>query len=213
MLLICALATGGGGAYLLAGDWLREMQYRGPVPSVVAQPDPARQIEPQRLVPDRIVIDSAAVNTIVEPAPSTHQVNQFTGTTVPTFPVPGGPFTTVWWEEGPAPGEPGLAVILGHTRAEAPSVFADLPDLQTGEVIGLVGTSPIGTEVVGRYLVDEVVTGIPKDDELALRAVLDNAPAGATLALITCSGDVDENLSSHTDNTVVFASLEGMYSG
>lgn len=199
--------------YLLAGDWLREMQYRGPVPTVVAEPDPDRQVEPQRLVPDRIVIDSAAVNTIVEPAPATHRVNQFTGLSVSTFPVPGGPFTTVWWEEGPAPGEPGLAVILGHTRGQAPSVFADLPHLRPGALIGLVGTSAVGTELVGRYLVDDVVTGIPKEDQSALRAVLDNAPAGATLALITCSGDIDEDLSSHTDNTVVFASLEGMYSG
>ena len=39
------------------------------------------------------------------------------------------------------------------------------------------------------------------------------APAGATLALITCSGDIDETLSSHEDNTVVFATLEGMYTG
>lgn len=212
LLLLGAILTGGGGAYLLAGDWLREMQYRGDVPALVAEPDEAQAVAARRLVPNRIVIDAAGVNTIVEPAAATYRVNRFTGAAVSTFPVPGGPFTTVWWEEGPAPGEDGLAVILGHTRGESASVFADLPGLQAGDIIGLIGTSPIDNQTVARYHVADVVTGIAKSDEMALRHVLDNAPEGASLALITCSGDVHKNLSSHTDNTVVFATLEGMYS-
>lgn len=213
MLLVLALVAGASGAYLLFGDWLREVQYRGPVPTLLLDPAQAKSIAPVAISPERIVVEAAGVNTIIEPAQASEQLNRFTGNVVSTFPVPGGPFTTVWWEEGPAPGESGLAVILGHSRGQSSSVFGDLPDLEAGAVVGVVGSSAADDEVVARYLVTQVVTDIPKDDEGALRAVLDAAPVGATLALITCSGDIDETLSSHEDNTVVFATLEGMYTG
>lgn len=130
---------------------------------------------------------------------------------VATFPVPGGPNTTVWWEEGPMPGSDGVAVVLGHTRASGSAVFDDLPDLTSGAPLGITGRSPDGTEVVARYVVADVVTGISKSDPDALRAVLGSPPSGAALALITCSGEIDGDLSSREDNTVVFATLEAMY--
>ena len=151
------------------------------------------------------------MGTIVEPAPATDEVNPFTGEVMSTFPVPGGPHTTVWWEEGPMPGSAGLAVVLGHTRASGSAVFDELPDLVTGAPIGITGRTADGAEVVARYVVADVVTGISKSDSDALRAVLASPPSGATLALITCSGEIDGELSSREDNTVVFASLEAMY--
>jgi len=163
------------------------------------------------IVPERIDLPAADISTIVEPAPATEELNAFTGDVVATFPVPGGPFTTVWWEEGPRPGEDGLSVILGHTRASGAAVFNELPNLGAGDPLGVSGRTDGDEEVVARYLVSEVVTAIPKSDPAALRAVLDAPPAGATLALITCSGEVDATLSSREDNTVVFATLEGVY--
>ena len=163
------------------------------------------------IVPERLHLPAAGVSTIVEPAPASEERNAFTGEVVPTFPVPGGPFTTVWWEEGPQPGDDGLAVVLGHARASGAAVFNELPELAAGAPLGLTGRSSTGEVVVARYLVEEVVTDISKADGAALRAVLDAPPPGATLALITCSGEVDGSVDSREDNTVVFATLEGMY--
>ena len=152
------------------------------------------------------------VNTTVKARPSTTEFNPFLGQDALTFPVPDDAFTTVWWDEGPLPGDGGLAIILGHARTPRAAVFNDLPDVGEGATMGLTGRTADGKAVAGRYRVDQVVTGISKTDADALRAVLDNPPAGSTLALITCSGAIDEVLSSRVDNTVVFATLIGMYS-
>lgn len=206
-----ALAAAASGAYLLLGDTLRAAQYAGATPEAVEHPDDAHRLVAESIVPQRIDIPAAEVNTIVEPAKASEQLNRFTGELALTFPVPGGPFTTVWWEEGPAPGEDGLAVVLGHTRASAASVFGNLADLTAGDVVGISGVTRGGEAVVARYLVRTVVADIPKADDSALRSVLDGAPGDATLALITCGGEVDHVLSSHSSNAVVFATLEGMY--
>ncbi|MCA1783447.1 MAG: class F sortase [Dermatophilaceae bacterium] len=199
------------GAYLLLGDTIRAARYAAPAPAVVEQPSDDARIATSAIRPERIDLPAAGVSTIVEPAPATEELNAFTGEVVSTFPVPGGPFTTVWWEEGPRPGEDGLAVILGHTRAAGAAVFNDLPVIDAGAPLGVTGRTDAGDEVVARYVVSEVVTAIPKEDAVALRAVLDAPPPGATLALITCSGEVDAELDSREDNTVVFATLEGAY--
>lgn len=211
LLTVLALLAAASGAYLLLGDTLRAAQYAGHTPRVVEHPDDGRQLLRAAIVPERIDIPAADVNTIVEPASASEELNRFTGEVALTFPVPGGPFTTVWWEEGPAPGGEGLAVVLGHTRAAGASVFGELADLTGGEAIGITGRTGLGEQVVARYLVSSVVTDIPKADDQALRAVLDNAPSGATLALITCGGELDQVLSSQTENAVIFATLEGMY--
>ena len=206
-----AVAAAASGAYLLLGDTLRAAQYAGAMPGAVEHPDDMTRLAPEAIVPQRIDIPAAEVNTIVEPAKASERLNSFTGEMALTFPVPGGPFTTVWWEEGPAPGENGLAVVLGHTRASAASVFGRLTHLSEGDVVGISGVTRGGEAVVARYLVSTVVTDIPKSDDSALRSVLDSAPGDATLALITCGGEVDHVLSSHSSNAVVFATLEGMY--
>lgn len=211
LLLALAVIAAAAGAYLLLGDVLRAAQYAAPTPVAVAQPSAGKRVPTRSITPERIDLPSANVSTIVEPAPATEEVNAFTGEVVSTFPVPGGPLTTVWWEEGPRPGEEGLAVILGHARAAGAAVFNDLPLLDPGVPIGVTGRTESGEQVVARYVVSEVVTGIPKSDEAGLRAVLDAAPGGATLALITCSGEVDETRSARKDNTVVFATLDAVY--
>ena len=178
-------------------------------PRDIRDPSP---IEVGPFVPAHLFIPEAGVNTSVLPEPATMEYNPFFGNEVLTFPVPDDAFTTVWWNEGPHPGDDGLAVILGHARTPRPAVFNDLPDLTEGAVLGLTGQTRDGQEVAARYRVEQVVTGISKTDAAALRSVLDNPPPGATLALITCSGDLDEVLSSRVDNTVVFASSAGAFS-
>ena len=202
---------GATGAYLLLGDTLRALRYAAPAPAVIADPGAGSPVATEAITPTRVHVPTIGVSTIVEPAPATEELNPFTGQVVSTFPVPGGPHTTVWWEEGPRPGEDGLAVVLGHTRASGSAVFDDLPDLESGDAVGLTGVTADGAEVVARYRVADVVTGVSKSDPDALRAVLENPPTGTVLALITCSGEIDDDLSSREDNTVVFATLEAMY--
>jgi len=209
---VAGLLAGATGAYLLLGDTLRALRYAAPTPAVVDDPSGGSPVATETMMPTHIHIPAIGVNTIVEPAPATDEVNPFTGELTRTFPVPGGPHTTVWWEEGPMPGEDGLAVVLGHTRAAGSAVFDDLPDLEAGATVGLSGVTTPGAEVVARYVVVDVVTGVSKSDPDALRAVLADAPPAASLALITCSGEIDDNLLSRQDNTVVFATLEATYS-
>jgi len=226
ILTILAVIAGVSGAYLLLGDTFRAAQYSSSTPQAIEEPNLGVPLPPREapvdqpesdvharegIHPERIDIPDAKVNTIVEPAAASERVNPFTGETVLTFPVPGGPFTTVWWEEGPAPGEDGMAVILGHTRSKGASVFEHLADLDEGAAIGVSGLTESGETVVARFIVTSVVTEIPKSDDSALRSVLDTAPADTGLALITCGGEVDQILSSHSDNTVVFATLDAVY--
>lgn len=211
MALACVLAA--TAAYLLMADTLRAARYASPTPAVITEPNTGSPIVSGPIDPTHLHLPDAGVNTIVEPAPATDELNPFTGAVDWTYPVPGGPFTTVWWQEGPRPGGDGLAVILGHARSAGPAVFNDLPKLAPGAELGLSGRGEAAEPVVARYLVTEVVTEIPKADPSALRAVLDAAPAGATLALITCSGELDQDVSARSDNTVVFATLEATYRG
>ncbi|MDO5502606.1 MAG: sortase [Actinomycetia bacterium] len=169
-----------------------------------------QQVATRPLTPDQIVIPASNVNTVVTPASAVLQPAGSSGQPVLSFPVPDSAWTTVWWQDGPAPGADGLAVILGHAQGQRSTAFGAVADLREGAVIGIMGASE-GEHVVADYRVLTVVTGVAKADANALRAVLDDAPEGAALALITCSGEIDEALGSHRDNTVVFATLSGMY--
>ena len=66
------------------------------------------------------------------------------------------------------------------------------------------------TEVVGTRApvsVMAVRTGISKHDPTALQTTLENHPAQARLALLTCSGDFNQGYRESDENTVVFARL------
>src|SRR5207247_5020932 len=53
-----------------------------------------------------------------------------------TIAVPDNPAVAGWYAEGPRPGEPGPAVVLGHVdSASGPAVFYHLAELRPGAVI------------------------------------------------------------------------------
>jgi sortase (surface protein transpeptidase) len=109
--------------------------------------------------------------------------------------------TAGWYDQGPRPGQPGPAVILGHVDSKkGPAVFYRLRDLRPGDVVrvGLTG---------GRILVFRVqrVERYPKDKfptEAVYFPTLDRE-----LRLITCGGDFDYAKGSYADNIVVYATL------
>lgn len=108
---------------------------------------------------------------------------------------------TGWWEDGPEPGEPGPAVVLGHVDSRSgPAVFFDLRNLQVGDevVIDRVDGSSV------TYRVDRLEQH-PKD-QFPTEAVYGSTP-DPQLRLVTCGGEFDRSVRSYIDNVVVFASL------
>lgn len=109
--------------------------------------------------------------------------------------------TAGWYDQGPRPGQPGPAVILGHVDSKAgPAVFYRLRELVPGDSVRVGLTT-------GRVLVFRVqrIERYPKNrfpTEAVYFPTLDRE-----LRLITCGGDFDYAKRSYVDNIVVYATL------
>jgi LPXTG-site transpeptidase (sortase) family protein len=108
---------------------------------------------------------------------------------------------TGWYQYGPAPGQPGPAVILGHVdSATGISVFYHLKDLRRGDRIYVT-------------LADEKVTAFAVDG--VQKAAKDAFPTAAVYAegdypalrLITCGGPFDPTTGHYLDNIVIYAHM------
>lgn len=130
----------------------------------------------------------------------------FLGQEVPSFGISDGMETTTWWSDGPKPGSDGMAVIWGHTQIGGGfGVFNDIGRLSPGQEIEV---SPMEKVAPTHFSVAKIVAGISKSDQSALNAVLENAPSGTGLALVTCGGEFDPQRSASEENIVVFAALQ-----
>jgi len=118
-----------------------------------------------------------------------------------TIEVPHAWNTAGWYDQGPRPGQPGPAVLLGHVDSKkGPAVFYRLRDLRPGDIVRVGLTN-------GRTLVFRVqrTERYPKDKfptEAVYFPTLDRE-----LRLITCGGDFDYAKGSYVDNIVVYATL------
>ncbi|MFI0408079.1 class F sortase [Actinomadura sp. 3N508] len=104
-----------------------------------------------------------------------------------------------WYDRGPAPGERGAAVILGHVdSAKGAAVFYELGRLRPGhriEVTRQDGRTAVFTvESVERVAKDRFPTG-------RVYGPLDHPG----LRLVTCGGSFDEGERSYRDNVIVYA--------
>ncbi len=117
-----------------------------------------------------------------------------------TMQVPASFTVAGWYDEGPPPGEPGPAVILGHVDSTTgPAVFWRLRDLRPGDQVMV--TSAHGRETFE-------VTSIESAPKDAFPTAKVFGPVGdPELRLITCSGAFDRSTGHYVDNTIVFASL------
>ncbi|MFH8368155.1 class F sortase [Streptomyces sp. NPDC018031] len=105
-----------------------------------------------------------------------------------------------WYRGGPAPGERGTAVIVGHRDTRTgPAVFLNLDDLRRGDLIE-VAREDRRTAV---FTVDAVRT-FDKADFPDARVY--GARGRSELRLLTCGGDFDHR-SGYAANIVVFAHL------
>jgi hypothetical protein len=104
-----------------------------------------------------------------------------------------------WFAAGPAPGQRGPAVIVGHVDSRyGAAVFYRLGDLQPGDIAEVVRED--GSSV--RFGVTDVVTYAK--DAFPTDAVF-GPVAGAALRLINCTGVFDETTGHYQSNLVVFA--------
>jgi sortase (surface protein transpeptidase) len=119
-----------------------------------------------------------------------------------TIEVPADPGQAGWYAKGPAPGEPGPAVILGHLDwYTGPAVFYRLAALRPGDQV-VVGRQD-GSEV--KFTVQRVATfpvdHFPTQDVYGITT----DPA---LRLITCGGTFSVAQGRYLSNVVAFAAVQ-----
>ncbi|WP_157555541.1 class F sortase [Herbidospora yilanensis] len=111
------------------------------------------------------------------------------------------PKETAWYRFGPAPGDQGPAVILGHvnTRSGA-AVFSRLRDIKRGNKISILRAD-------GKLAVF-TVDGVEQVSKKAFptKRVYGNTIT-SSLRLITCGGAYNSKTHHYTDNIVVYATL------
>ncbi|GHI88196.1 class F sortase [Streptomyces xanthophaeus] len=155
----------------------------------------ASSLEPS--VPDRITIPSIGVDAPLDAVGLDAQgVMQ-----EPDFAKPDD---AAWYKQGPTPGEPGAAAVVGHMDTpQAPkAVFFNLKDLKKDQQVEIHRED--GSTAV--FAVDDVQTY--KKDAFPTEKVYGDTHGAAALRLITCGGNLTAD--RHWDaNVVVFAHLTG----
>jgi LPXTG-site transpeptidase (sortase) family protein len=106
-----------------------------------------------------------------------------------------------WYAYGPAPGQRGDAVILGHVDSYAGiSVFFYLKDLRSGDRIYVT----LADGKVATFAVD----GVQKVTKTAFpTAAVYGEARYPELRLITCGGPFDKTTGHYLDNIIVYAHL------
>jgi sortase (surface protein transpeptidase) len=114
------------------------------------------------------------------------------------------PFLASWFDRGPAPGQAGSAVLLGHVDAAGvgPAVFYRLGDLMPGDVIDV-------TRRDGRTAIFRVTSvGLYSENAFPSARVYADTRV-PSLRLITCGGAFDWNTHLYLDRTIVWATFAG----
>jgi sortase (surface protein transpeptidase) len=119
-----------------------------------------------------------------------------------TVEVPRDPDLAGWFDQGPAPGQPGSSVLLGHVDSvDGPAVFHDLARLEPGSTVEVRLTGG----AVATFRVDRVATYANED--FPARKVYAGDPARRALNLVTCGGEYDAARGGWQSNVVVFTSF------
>ena len=116
------------------------------------------------------------------------------------------PGVTSWYDQGPAPGQPGAAAILGHVDASGvgPAVFYKLGGLRPGAKIYVRLRD-------GQTSVFEIYSVALYSKARFPTAKVFGYTSWPTLRLITCGGEFDQNTQHYAGNVVVFASYVGSF--
>jgi hypothetical protein len=116
-----------------------------------------------------------------------------------TIAVPGRPDVAGWYEQGPRPGQPGPAVILGHVDSRTgPGIFLDL--------VRIPPDAAVHVDRADRTTVTFRVTDVARVAKARFPTDLVYAPTlEPALRLVTCGGRFDQRERSYRDNVIVFA--------
>ena len=106
-----------------------------------------------------------------------------------------------WFRLGPAPGQLGSAVILGHVDSHrGPAVFYRLRSLRAGDQVEV----SLADGVVARFVVNAVVM-YPKAQFPAQRVY--GSHGYSALQLVTCGGTFDTHTHHYLSNIVAYTTL------
>ncbi|WP_371581355.1 class F sortase [Streptomyces sp. NBC_01314] len=185
----------------------------GATPTRLTDPAPA---EPPRPAPTTTPAEAKrpALPRTLPPSPAKTVTIQYLGIEAPVtglrldsrrrLPAPPDdrPELVGWYAEGPAPGGPGTAVVVGHRDTRTgPAVFASLDVIKPGRIVEVLRAD--GRTAV--YTVDAVKTyeksRFPDKEVYGHRG-------RPELRLITCGGTYDR-WKGYASNVVVFAHLTG----
>ncbi|MBT2529358.1 class F sortase [Streptomyces sp. ISL-99] len=116
--------------------------------------------------------------------------------------VPQDPAEVGWWSDGPRPGDPGAAVVVGHVDSTTgPGAFHGLSSLRPGDQISVRRDD--------RSTVAFTVQALRQYDKDSLPDSQVYATTGPpALRLITCGGSYDRKRGEYSHNLVVYATLE-----
>jgi sortase (surface protein transpeptidase) len=171
----------------------------GSTPSAVAPQPAGERSTPSRALPTGIAI----------PAIGVHATFVDLGLNVDgSLQVPADVTHVGWYDLGPAPGQIGPAVVVGHVDSAkaGPGVFFELGALKAGDAVSV--TRADATTV--RFTV-YAVREYAKSDFPTL-TVYGNTP-DPQLRLITCGGRFDRTTGHYLSNVVVFARQQPAGSG
>jgi hypothetical protein len=163
-----------------------------PPPAIGVRSGRLEDLTTTRPAPVDIRIEPAGVRAAVVPV----GVESGTG----ALAVPEDVSVAGWYRFGPAPGEPGSAVVTAHvdSASQGPGAFFPLRDVAPGAAVTVAfddgSTRPF--EVVGRRSYGK--------DALPV-AELFTRDGDAVLTLVTCGGAFDPVTRSYEENLVVFA--------
>jgi hypothetical protein len=112
-----------------------------------------------------------------------------------------------WFGLGPAPGQDGSAVILGHVDSyQGPAVFFRLATLKPGDEVDITRAD----KTIARFIVTSIAT-YPKDQFPAQEVY---GPRGySALQLVTCGGTFDTTTRSYLSNVVAYTRLTSITPG
>ena len=137
--------------------------------------------------PDHLAIPALGVRADVQRVSSTS-----TGIEVPQVGRAG------WFDEGPRPGEPGRAVVIGHLDSETgPGLFALLPGVRPG-------TEVVVTDAAGHVHRFNVVGKAQVPKATFPSSAVYGPSSRPVLVLITCGGPYTKG-TGYRDNVLVYA--------
>lgn len=192
LVLVGIFATGAGFGYASSqtgSRWFGGSEEHTAEPAAAAEPAPQQPSQPVRISIPSIEVDAAvhpvglaADGSIAVPDVERHD-------------------ETGWYQGGPAPGQAGPAIIVGHVDSRTgPSVFYNLRHVKPG--------ARVDVNLADGFLVRFEITSVEYFDKanLPVERVYGDF-AAPNLRLITCGGRWLGHDIGYSDNVIAFAKL------